>query len=68
MRIGELADVSGVPSKTIRYYEQAGLIPEPPRTSSGSARPARRACLAPARYSDDAQTSSPGKMRSKSNT
>jgi len=35
MRIGKLADVSGVPSKTIRYYEQAGLIPEPPRTSSG---------------------------------
>ncbi|MGW3402842.1 heavy metal-responsive transcriptional regulator [Streptomyces zhihengii] len=35
MRIGELADISGVPSKTIRYYEQASLMPEPPRTSGG---------------------------------
>ncbi|MFF4755500.1 heavy metal-responsive transcriptional regulator [Streptomyces sp. NPDC002514] len=35
MRIGELAVVSGVPAKTIRYYEQADLMPEPPRTSGG---------------------------------
>ncbi|MEV0112843.1 heavy metal-responsive transcriptional regulator [Streptomyces sp. NPDC050844] len=35
MRIGELATASGVTTKTIRFYEQAGLVPEPPRTSSG---------------------------------
>ncbi|UUV35856.1 heavy metal-responsive transcriptional regulator [Amycolatopsis roodepoortensis] len=35
MRIGELARTAAVSTKTIRYYEQAGLLPEPPRTSSG---------------------------------
>ncbi len=35
MRIGELAGQSGVPAKTIRYYEDIGVMPEPPRTSSG---------------------------------
>lgn len=35
MRIGELATVSGLTTKTIRFYEQAGLLPEPPRTASG---------------------------------
>ncbi|MEU8835665.1 heavy metal-responsive transcriptional regulator [Streptomyces sp900116325] len=35
MRIGDLAARSGLTTKTIRYYEQAGLIPEPPRTSGG---------------------------------
>ncbi|MFE3388670.1 heavy metal-responsive transcriptional regulator [Streptomyces anulatus] len=35
MRIGDLATRSGLTTKTIRYYEQAGLMPEPPRTSSG---------------------------------
>ncbi|MGW1501920.1 heavy metal-responsive transcriptional regulator [Streptomyces mirabilis] len=35
MRIGELATTSGVPAKTIRFYEQAGLMPEPPRTTGG---------------------------------
>ncbi|HEY3872000.1 MAG TPA: heavy metal-responsive transcriptional regulator [Actinocrinis sp.] len=35
MRIGALADESGATTKTIRFYEQAGLLPEPPRTSSG---------------------------------
>ncbi|MZD04473.1 MerR family DNA-binding protein [Streptomyces sp. SID5785] len=35
MRIGELAVQSGVSAKTIRFYEQAGLLPEPPRTPSG---------------------------------
>jgi len=33
VRIGELAIASGVTTKTIRFYEQAGLLPEPPRTS-----------------------------------
>ncbi len=35
MRIGELSDQSGVPTKTIRYYEDIGVLPEPPRSSSG---------------------------------
>ncbi|MCX4774863.1 heavy metal-responsive transcriptional regulator [Streptomyces sp. NBC_01260] len=35
MRIGDLATISGLTAKTIRYYEQAGLVPPPPRTSSG---------------------------------
>ncbi|WP_328611250.1 heavy metal-responsive transcriptional regulator [Amycolatopsis sp. NBC_00345] len=35
MRIGELARTAQVNTKTIRFYEQAGLLPEPARTSSG---------------------------------
>ncbi|MFC4377325.1 heavy metal-responsive transcriptional regulator [Nocardia halotolerans] len=35
MRIGELAAASGVTAKTIRFYEQEGLIAEPARTSAG---------------------------------
>ncbi|WKX22424.1 heavy metal-responsive transcriptional regulator [Streptomyces sp. HUAS CX7] len=35
MRIGDLATKSGLTTKTIRFYEQAGLLPAPPRTSGG---------------------------------
>lgn len=35
MRIGELAAQSGVSAKTIRYWESAGLLPDPARTRSG---------------------------------
>jgi DNA-binding transcriptional MerR regulator len=35
MRIGELTERSGVPSTALRYYEQAGLLPAPSRTSAG---------------------------------
>ena len=35
MRIGELADQVGVTTKAIRFYERIGLLPDPPRTSSG---------------------------------
>lgn len=35
MRIGELAQRSGVSTKTIRYYEEIGLVPPPPRLGSG---------------------------------
>jgi DNA-binding transcriptional MerR regulator len=35
MRIGELADRVAVNTKTIRYYESIGLLPEPQRTGSG---------------------------------
>jgi DNA-binding transcriptional MerR regulator len=35
MRIGELAELAGVTIRTIRYYHQAGVLPEPPRRSNG---------------------------------
>ncbi|MGH9103946.1 MAG: heavy metal-responsive transcriptional regulator [Acidimicrobiales bacterium] len=35
MRIGELADAVGVNPKTIRFYEEIGLLPEPGRRPSG---------------------------------
>ncbi len=35
MRIGELAERAGVSTKTIRYYESIGLLPEPARTGGG---------------------------------
>jgi MerR family transcriptional regulator, copper efflux regulator len=35
VRIGELADRSGVAVKTIRYYEDIGVLDAPERTSSG---------------------------------
>ncbi|MFJ6484626.1 heavy metal-responsive transcriptional regulator [Streptomyces sp. NPDC091682] len=35
MRIGKLAVAGGLTTKTIRFYEQAGLLPAPPRTSGG---------------------------------
>ena len=35
MRIGELAQASGLTTKTIRFYEHRGLIEAPPRTAGG---------------------------------
>jgi MerR family copper efflux transcriptional regulator len=35
MNIGSIASETGVPTKTIRYYESIGLIPEPPRQDNG---------------------------------
>jgi len=35
LTIGELAKRGGVNLETIRYYEQQGLIPKPPRLQSG---------------------------------
>ena len=32
--IGAIAKQAGVPIKTIRYYEEVGLLPKPPRTAS----------------------------------
>lgn len=35
MRIGELAAQASVPTKTIRFWEDQGVLPEPRRTASG---------------------------------
>jgi DNA-binding transcriptional MerR regulator len=35
MRIGELGKKAGLSAKTIRYYEDIRILPEPDRTSSG---------------------------------
>lgn len=35
MRIGELAEASGTTTKALRFYEAAGLLPAPERTSAG---------------------------------
>ncbi|GAA1039125.1 hypothetical protein GCM10009557_56920 [Virgisporangium ochraceum] len=35
LRVGELARTVGVKPDTVRYYERAGLLPAPTRTSSG---------------------------------
>ncbi|MCI0438955.1 MAG: heavy metal-responsive transcriptional regulator [Chloroflexi bacterium] len=35
MKIGELANATGLTAKTIRFYEDEGLLPPAPRTSSG---------------------------------
>lgn len=35
MQISALAGASGLSAKTIRYYEERGLLPAPPRTSGG---------------------------------
>ena len=35
MRIGEIAAIGGVPAKTIRFWEERRLLPEPTRTPAG---------------------------------
>lgn len=35
MQISTLAEAAGVSAKTIRFYEQRGLLPPPPRTAGG---------------------------------
>jgi DNA-binding transcriptional MerR regulator len=35
LRVAELAAAVGVSADTVRYYERAGLLPEPARTASG---------------------------------
>ena len=35
MRIGELAEATGTTTKTLRFYEDSGLLPPPERTING---------------------------------
>jgi len=35
MRIGQLAQATGISADTIRYYEKIGLLPSPPRSDAG---------------------------------
>jgi len=35
MRVGEIGHEAAIPTKTIRFWESAGLVPEPTRTSGG---------------------------------
>lgn len=35
MKIGELSSSTGVPVRTIRFYEEEGLLAAPPRSASG---------------------------------
>ena len=35
MKIGQLAQQTGVSTKTIRYYEDIGVLPEPARAANG---------------------------------
>ncbi|MDB5765220.1 MAG: putative transcriptional regulator [Collimonas fungivorans] len=35
MKIGELADKTGMAASAIRYYEQSGLLPKPERGANG---------------------------------
>ncbi len=34
LTIGQLAKLTGVPPKTIRYYEEVGILPPPERSES----------------------------------
>lgn len=35
LTVGQLAHATGVPAKTIRYYEQVGVLPAPRRSATG---------------------------------
>lgn len=38
LSIGELAELTSVSTRTIRYYEELGILPAPPRTPGGTRR------------------------------
>ncbi len=56
MRIGALAEMSGLSTKTIRYYESIDLLAEPQRTPSGY-RDYSRDAVERLRFIRDAQAS-----------
>ena len=35
MLIGQLADTLGIPTRTVRFYERKGLLPDPERAENG---------------------------------
>lgn len=35
MKIGQMAEATGLPIRTLRFYEDAGLLPQRPRTEAG---------------------------------
>lgn len=35
MRIGQVAEALGLPTRTIRFYERRGLLPDPERSANG---------------------------------
>ena len=35
MKIGDLAEKSGLSADTLRYYEKIGIMPDPPRSTKG---------------------------------
>ena len=35
LRIGEVAELTGTTPRTIRYYEEIGLLPRPPSAQAG---------------------------------
>ena len=41
LTVGQLARATGVPAKTIRYYEQVGVLPVPRRSDAGYRRYSR---------------------------
>ena len=42
LTVGQLAHTTGVPAKTIRYYEQVGVLPAPRRSATGYRQYAQR--------------------------
>jgi DNA-binding transcriptional MerR regulator len=42
LTVGQLAHATGVPAKTIRYYEQVGVLPVPRRSGTGYRQYSRR--------------------------
>ena len=55
MLIGELADAIGIPTRTVRFYERKGLLPDPTRADNGY-RIYDEATLARLRFIRSAQT------------
>ena len=44
LTVGQLAHATGVPAKTIRYYEHVGVLPVPRRSEAGYRHYSRHRC------------------------